>query len=134
MRCAVAGGCNSDNQSKNFDKSIRFHTFPKDDITRKLWVIACCRQDIFKCETSRICSRHFKSECYERNLQQELLNYVSKKGPKLKADAVPTINLPKSKGLTPNQQKREQRSQQRQSKRFVEELVIAQTRYENGKK
>uniref|UniRef100_A0A6P7HAM3 THAP domain-containing protein 11-like n=1 Tax=Diabrotica virgifera virgifera TaxID=50390 RepID=A0A6P7HAM3_DIAVI len=120
MRCAVAC-CNSDNK----DKTLRFHTFPKDSVARKLWIIACCRQDNFNCNTARICSKHFKTEDFQRNLQQELLNYESKKGPKLKPEAVPTLYLPKTKSATLSaiQKKRVQRAEHRESKNIVEQLL-----------
>ncbi|XP_072385585.1 uncharacterized protein [Diabrotica undecimpunctata] len=122
MRCAVAC-CNNDNEDK--DKIFRFHTFPKDSVTRKLWIISCCRQDKFNCNTARICSKHFKTEDYQRNLQQELLNYVSKKGLKLKPEAVPSLHLPKSKSasLSNNKKKKVQRAKHRASKKCVEKLL-----------
>lgn len=126
MRCAVAG-CQSDNQTKGADKSVRFHGFPKNNVLEKLWVNACCRKDHFNAKTSRICSKHFKSEDYERNLQHELLQYESKKGPKLKNDSVPCLHLPKSKCLSVNQVKRQERLSKRESKKFAEE-IIAQSR------
>uniref|UniRef100_A0A6P7GZB7 Uncharacterized protein LOC114344850 n=1 Tax=Diabrotica virgifera virgifera TaxID=50390 RepID=A0A6P7GZB7_DIAVI len=126
MRCAVAG-CLSDNQKKNGDKSVRFHGFSKDLALEKLWVITCCREDKFNTKTSRICSKHFKQEDFERNLQHELLQYESKKGPKLKSDAFPSLHLPQSKSLFINQLQRQERPSKRESKRIVEQ-IIAQSR------
>jgi hypothetical protein len=71
-----------------------FFSFPKEGVTRKLWVNACCRADNFNVNTARICSRHFEKECYERNLRHELLNYTPKHGRTLKFDAVPSLFLP----------------------------------------
>ncbi|CAG9827867.1 unnamed protein product [Diabrotica balteata] len=123
MRCAVFG-CSSDNQTtKRVDKSVSFYGFPKDSVVEKQWVIACCREGKFNTKTSRICSKHFKPESFERNLQQELLQYESKKGPKLKRDAVPSLYLPRSKSLSINQLKREERFTKRESKKFVEQIL-----------
>ncbi|XP_050516349.1 uncharacterized protein LOC126891210 [Diabrotica virgifera virgifera] len=120
MRCAGAC-CNSDNKGK----TLRLHTFPTDSVPRNLWIISCCRQDNFNCNTARICSKHFKTEDFQRNLQQELLNYESKKGPKLKPEIVPTLYLPKSKSVTLSaiQKKRVQRAEHRESKKIVEQLL-----------
>ncbi|XP_072394811.1 uncharacterized protein [Diabrotica undecimpunctata] len=123
MRCAVFG-CSSDNQTtKRVDKSVSFYGFPKDSVVEKLWVIACCREGKFNTKTSRICSKHFKPESFERNLQQELLQYESKKGPKLKRDAVPSLYLPRSKSLSINQLKRQERFSKRESKKIVEQIL-----------
>ena len=90
MRCAVYS-CNSDNQSKDFDNGVSFYRFPKDNIIKQFWQNACCRSDNFNVNTARICSKHFSENSFERNLQHELLNYLPKKGKKLKPDAVPDV-------------------------------------------
>lgn len=41
----------------------------------------------------RICSLHFDQSCYEKSLQQVLLQYSPKTGRKLKPDAIPTLHL-----------------------------------------
>ncbi|XP_069690001.1 uncharacterized protein [Periplaneta americana] len=46
----------------------------------------------FNLETARICSEHFTSDSYERDLKAELLNIPAKK--KLKLNAQPPLNLP----------------------------------------
>lgn len=113
-------GCNSDYCAKNFDKSIRFYTFPKNNVD--LWVNACCRSDVFNVKSARICSKHFKQSDFERNLRHELLNYVPPKGPKLKADAVPSLCLPKSKSKLVNT-KRDERQQKRNSHKLAIEIL-----------
>ena len=67
--CAVFG-CNS-NAKQN--KDLLFHTFPKDEETRKKWVNACKRADKFNADNGRICSLHFEKSAYARNLKYELL-------------------------------------------------------------
>lgn len=122
MRCAVFG-CSMDNQSKNFkDNPVKFYTFPKDKVVRKQWVLACCRDDKFNVDYARICSRHFIETDFERNLQHELLNYATKKGPKMKADAIPSINLPKNKTVI-EKSNRSERSLKRSSKQIVKEII-----------
>lgn len=68
-----------------------YHRFPKDDSTRKLWVVKCKRQDKFNPSTSRVFSNHFLPNDYKRDLFNELLGLRQKKI--LKEDAVPSQNL-----------------------------------------
>lgn len=122
MRCAVFG-CSKDNQSKDFKENpVKFYTFPKEGIIRKQWVLACCRNDKFNADNARICSRHFTESDFERNLQHELLNYTTKSGPKLKEDAVPSLDLPKNKTVI-EKSKRSERSLKRSSKEMVREII-----------
>lgn len=98
MRCAVCG-CNVDNQAKNFDKNIRFFTFPKDEKYRKEWIRLCKRDDAFNVKTARMCSIHVNQEDYVRNLKYELLGYMPRNGSirALKEDAIPSKHLPARK-------------------------------------
>ena len=123
MRCAIFG-CNNDNQVKAFQKDIRFFRFPKDNVTRQLWVIPCCRSDSFNELNARICSKHFTADDYERNLKFELLNYLPKQGLKLKAGAVPSLFLPKGKSFNTKNTPRQQRALKRQSAKLVKEIFV----------
>lgn len=92
MRCAVYG-CNNSNQCKNVDKTIIYHTFPKDSTLKKKWVFLCRRKDKLNENTARICSNHFDQNDYqEDNL---LAQYsIVKKLKILKKGTVPTKLLP----------------------------------------
>lgn len=96
MRCAIYG-CSSDNSKKVKDSPLRFYRFPSNENVRKKWISSCCRADKFNPDIARVCSKHFLESDFLRNLQHEFLNYTPKSGPKLKADVVPSVNLPKGK-------------------------------------
>ena len=54
-------GCNTDNNSVNFDSEISFHTFPTNNPKQlKHWIYLCRRKDVFNTKYARICSKHFK--------------------------------------------------------------------------
>ncbi|GBM33484.1 THAP domain-containing protein 1 [Araneus ventricosus] len=79
VKFCCAFGCN-----EKFIKGgpITFHSFPKDETRRKLWESKLKRENFKATNYSRICSRHFSEDCFER----EKLG-----GTWLKKDAVPTI-------------------------------------------
>ncbi|XP_018572042.1 THAP domain-containing protein 6-like [Anoplophora glabripennis] len=93
MRCSVFG-CISDNQGKTFNKDIMFFRFPNDETILKIWIEACGRKDIFNTKNARMCSRHFKTTDYARNLREELLNYKNKNHRMISKTAVPSQYLP----------------------------------------
>lgn len=95
MRCAVAG-CKIDNQHKSFKKDFMFFRFPNDKIVQKQWVKVCKLSDNFNIANSRICSKHFSDESYERNLKYELLGYYPNNRKRLRKDAVPCLFLPQN--------------------------------------
>ena len=84
---------------------------------------------------SRLCSKHFTEDCYERDLKSELLGI--KKQVKLKRDAVPTLfdfssynmltgkkfktkqNNPKKSGTS---KARQMRIEQREQKKFLQKV------------
>lgn len=92
MRCAIYG-CNSDNQVKSFNGKIKFYRFPQDAHLSKIWLNACARADKINVKTARVCSLHFNSNSFNRDLRYELLNYAPRNQRDLKYDAIPTINL-----------------------------------------
>lgn len=85
--CAVANCSNYGRKSSD----ILYHRFPKNEVQRE-WVARCKRADKINVNNARICSIHFLPEDYERDLKNELLGLPIKK--KLKANAVPSQNLP----------------------------------------
>ncbi|GIY49776.1 hypothetical protein CEXT_699481 [Caerostris extrusa] len=60
--------------------------FPRDEIRRKEWTLAVRRADFKVTDSTRICSKHFSEECFDKEKFG---------GTWLKSDAVPTIfNFP----------------------------------------
>ncbi|XP_049809363.1 uncharacterized protein LOC126252510 [Schistocerca nitens] len=93
--CAVTGCLSYSRKTKGTD--IIYHSFPKDVKVQKAWIMKCHRKDRFSVATSTVCSLHFTSDDYLRDLRAELLNLPPKKT--LKPDAVPSVNIP---GSVPN--------------------------------
>lgn len=128
--CAVS---TCSNNSRKTGNSVSYHTFPLRDDIRKLWIIACKRGDSFlNPNTARVCSEHFCSDDYARNLQAELLGFVPARK-YLKEDAVPHLNLPKmltqqsplssvSCRETPRQQRKDKREIRKRALSHIEEI------------
>ena len=84
----IAFGCNNNDRNTK-GKSVSFHRLPvtKPDLL-KVWLQRLKLKDPTVTPNVRVCSEHFKHECYERDLSAELLNRKPKI--KLKTDAFPT--------------------------------------------
>ncbi|KAJ8868375.1 hypothetical protein PR048_029891 [Dryococelus australis] len=94
-------GCsmqNCKNYSTKTDSAVTYHRFTNYLVTRKTRIFVCKRKDIFKADTSRVCSFHFAENDYERDLQSELMGIKRKQT--LKRDVVPHLLLPI---VTPNE-------------------------------
>ncbi|VVC27336.1 Zinc finger, C2CH-type,Transposase protein, partial [Cinara cedri] len=92
--CAVPTCVNYSGKLKHEGRTdISFHRFPKNLAYRKQWMYKCKRADKWNPSSSFICSDHFNTDDFIRNLQAELLGYTPK-GRRLKFDAIPTLNLP----------------------------------------
>ncbi|GIY69356.1 THAP domain-containing protein 4 [Caerostris darwini] len=100
--CAVASCRNR--YSKTRGKGISYHRFPREDSALKAWVAVCRRSDEFDPEKCTICSEHFRSDDFERDLRSELLGLQTKKI--LKPNAFPTLKLPDKDGMNPSFEKR----------------------------
>ena len=74
-----------------------YHTFPKVEAIREVWISKCKRLDEFNPSTSRVCSNHFLPSDYKRDLPNELLGLPPRKV--LKPDAIPSQNLFSEKDL-----------------------------------
>ena len=59
MRC-FANNC----ISKHSDVGISFHLFPTNDNVRNKWIVNIGRKPTSQ---SRVCSLHFKDECFRRS-------------------------------------------------------------------
>ena len=97
-RYCLVPGCKSGN-GRLKDENIIVHSVPKDVHLAQLWIQAAKRSNILNVQSTGICSLHFLPEDYIRDLQFELANPgqdpVTNARRKLKADAVPTQNIPK---------------------------------------
>ena len=83
-KCSVSG-CPSPQDATYFK-------FPKtDSIMTEKWLNACRRQDVINVEKSKVCSEHFTTSDFERDVRHELLNLPPRK--LLKPSAVPTQGL-----------------------------------------
>jgi len=103
---------------------VSYHRFPKNPKLRRLWKLACKRQDEFDEEKWRICSNHFSEDDFQRDLKNELLNRPLVK--KLKPDVVPTLNLlPSSaaKRKSSSSLDREQRIVKKQRTELIDKLL-----------
>lgn len=81
IRCAVAV-CKNGKTMTGKDPStlhIIYHRFPLDEQQRKLWVKRTRRDGEFKASSARICSVHFTSEDYERDLKAELMGLPARR-------------------------------------------------------
>lgn len=131
-RCTVATCHNS--AQKTTGSGIIYHSFPKNASIRAIWVQRCKREGKWNPDSCSVCSTHFKESDYQRDLKSELLNIPIKK--RLKADAVPSVNLPQSSSVSnSNMQKkkyqlledRKHRLERRSRKRAVSELLATDT-------
>lgn len=86
MVYCAAFDCNNDSR---YTTGISYHCFPSDPSIRELWLAKISRADLVISKHSRLCSVHFTSDCYERDLKAELLG--SKPKAILKPDAIPSL-------------------------------------------
>lgn len=82
--------------------------------------------------SARICSLHFKATDFEVPLKQKLLNYCPRNSRHLKADAIPTVNLPFHPVAERNEkrfgenQARLQRLQMRRRREIIDEILTSE--------
>lgn len=92
-QCFVKSCGNYYSKTRKQHKVI-YHMFPADPEIARKWVLASGHaEDIVPPFYTRICSDHFSVDCYQRDLQHELLGLPLRK--KLKVNAVPNEKLPK---------------------------------------
>ena len=82
-------------QKQSKQSSVRFFRFPQDIELKRQWIAKCRRSDNINTDNARVCSLHFESVNFKRNLKYELLNIPVPNNQKvLEEDAVPTMLLP----------------------------------------
>lgn len=80
-RCTVALCNNSlqETQKGLLTRHIQYHRFPLDEKLCNVWKTCLHRDGKWNAKSCRICSVHFTSDDYERNLKAELLGLSAKK-------------------------------------------------------
>ena len=81
--------CSNDSRFVSKGQGISFHRFPTEDSLLIEWLAKISRVGLEVTKDTRLCSNHFESDCFERDLRAELLGSKGKRT--LKPDAVPTI-------------------------------------------
>lgn len=89
--CCVANCQNGNRGTKKGPDGIVYHMFPRNVRLRKLWERRCSYSGKLNAKTARVCSVHFESGDYVRDVKNELLAMPTRKA--LKKDAVPSLNL-----------------------------------------
>uniref|UniRef100_A0A6M2DLB3 Putative thap domain protein n=1 Tax=Xenopsylla cheopis TaxID=163159 RepID=A0A6M2DLB3_XENCH len=92
-KCKVFS-CKNNQQKTRGDplEHISYHRFPKDPKLKQEWIKRVCKNININDKTVYyVCSDHFSSEDYEKDLKSELLKMPSR--PKLKHNAVPSLRL-----------------------------------------
>jgi len=82
--CSVAD-CGNWRRKKTHLSEVIYHNYPKDNDLAKVWLSKTKRADKFNIKNATICSQHFLTNDYQRDLRVELL------GEKLKPGAIPSI-------------------------------------------
>lgn len=90
-QCYVTTCSNYYERTRSTSKVI-YHMFPSSSSLAQKWAKLCGHKDVLPPSYTRICSEHFSSNAYKRDLQHELLGLPLRK--KLKPSAVPDQNLP----------------------------------------
>ena len=106
-------GCNNDSRYVGSKQGVSYHRFPTDDKLSKEWLAKLSHLDLVVTKDSRVCSLHFKPECYKSDLKAELLGLTSTQC-HLKPDAAPTIfeHRPKKKPRLSSERRLQERSKQ----------------------
>ena len=95
MPWCLANGCHNQTDNIRTNKSVSYHSLPKDSTRYKAWAAAIGREKIPA--SGKICSEHFTLDCFEIStaLKLSVATDVYKGRnvirPRLKPDAVPTL-------------------------------------------
>lgn len=78
--CSIATCKSNSKKNKETDEEkLIFFSFPKNLVILNEWVRKCCRKDKWTLVNKRICSRRFKKDDYEDELQARLMNIQPRK-------------------------------------------------------
>ncbi|CAI6352105.1 unnamed protein product [Macrosiphum euphorbiae] len=90
--CVIIGCSNNLKSTKQHEKDVSYHIFPKNLQRRNAWMKSIKLPFKFNADTSYVCSKHFVPDDFEcNNLKEQLLNIKVKK--QLKRTAIPSINI-----------------------------------------
>ncbi|XP_060840266.1 uncharacterized protein LOC132921323 [Rhopalosiphum padi] len=90
--CIIIGCGNNLKATKQHEKDVSYHIFPKNTQRRNAWMNNIKQPFKFNADTSYVCSKHFVPDDFECNsLKEQLLNIKVKR--QLKRTAIPSINL-----------------------------------------
>ncbi|KYN01656.1 hypothetical protein ALC62_07537 [Cyphomyrmex costatus] len=93
MSCAVEGCKNYNRKTRNMPgRKVQYFSFPKGNTMVLKWLEVCRKQDLSVAK-AKICSVHFEPSCFEKSLQQKLLQYSPQKVRKIRKDAIATLHL-----------------------------------------
>lgn len=114
-QCFVSTCGNYYGKTRAANSGIIYHMFPQSRSLALQWVEVCggtkgCLPPTY----TRVCSEHFSSACYQRDLQHELLGLPLRK--RLKPGAVPDTSLPRRSVITTKEGKCEIESRELLSK------------------
>lgn len=90
VRCTIPSCKNSCQKTKNSEKKITYHRFPKNEQVRIHWMKKCF-PSLWNYNSCHICSEHFKEDDFERDFKAQLLGTPSRRI--LKPNAIPTQKL-----------------------------------------
>nr|CAD7206195.1 unnamed protein product [Timema douglasi] len=108
----MVASCSAYNCQERYVKGgdITFHSFPKNEELKKKWVLLTRRQNFIPTQASKLCSKHFTSDCFDNDSQCQ--STTIRKKTKLKQDAVPSIfNFPRFVNTLKNKRKLLQRQE-----------------------
>ncbi|CAK1598298.1 unnamed protein product [Parnassius mnemosyne] len=88
MSCIIVGCKSHSSRKKNDSENINFHRFPTDINLRLKWIDNIARRNWEWKKHHRICSRHFKDDCF--------INFEHK-WRRLKLNAISSLHLPDNK-------------------------------------
>nr|CAD7424290.1 unnamed protein product [Timema monikensis] len=106
----MVASCSAYNCQERYVKGgdITFHSFPKNEELKRKWVLLTRRQNFIPTQASKLCSKHFTSDCFDNDSQCQ--STTIRKKTKLKQDAVPSIfNFPRFVNTLRNKRKHLQR-------------------------
>jgi len=78
--CVIIGCSNNLKSTKQHEKDVSYHIFPKNLQRRNAWIKSIKLPFKFNADTSYVCSKHFVPDDFEcNNLKEQLLNIKVKK-------------------------------------------------------
>lgn len=92
-QCFVSTCGNYYGKTRKASSGIIYHMFPQSRTLALKWAEVCGgKKGCLPPTYTRVCSQHFSTGCYQRDLQHELLGLPLRR--RLKSDAIPDMGLP----------------------------------------